>query len=178
MSAGPRSGSAAKTGPRGLDADQFGQESLPITEGIVSFCGKLQAETPLYIGIDPTEGARQHCCYRNVRMHAAVNGGLPLYGWMISEVPGLYRSAEFHCVWMQLYGGLSDFTPRADGESAILFAPDRLEKLIDTFLREAGRLEDMLAPTKEGTVCGNLNRLDESLLRMRELERMELKLRC
>jgi hypothetical protein len=112
--------------PGVLDAGQFPHESLPraITKEIVSFCWGLRAETPLYVGIDPVEGARQDRCHRNVLKHAALNGGSPLFGWMISEAPGLYCKAEFYCVWMQPHGGLSDITPRAN-ESAILFAPDQ-----------------------------------------------------
>lgn len=94
-----------------------------ITSHILALCDDLRTATPRHLDITPAPGARFGWCSANVLHRCRLEGGSPLYGWLVWEAAGLYLNAEFHCVW---HDGqkLLDITPTQEGETRVLFAPD------------------------------------------------------
>jgi hypothetical protein len=95
-----------------------------ITSHILALCDDLGAMEPLHLDVCPAPQARMGWCSTNVLDRCREEGGRPRYGWLVWEAPGLYLNAEFHCVW---HDGrdLRDVTPTQEGETCVLFAPDR-----------------------------------------------------
>lgn len=117
---------AAHAQPSRPHAEQVSvNEIMPpkITGQILSLCGDLGAMQPFYLDVSPTPGARMGWCSANVLERCRMEGGRPLYGWLLWEASGLYLNAEFHCVW-QDGQDLHDITPTQEGETCVLFAPD------------------------------------------------------
>ncbi|WP_156408872.1 hypothetical protein [Rhizobium sp. Root708] len=63
-------------------------------------------------------------CNLTVAAKVQQDGGGPLHGWSIWELPDALWTAEFHVVWKAPDGTLIDVTPKPDGETSILFVPD------------------------------------------------------
>src|SRR5580704_9098514 len=78
---------------------------------------------PVFVPVQDTNGNTVAECFPNVNRKVAKCGGSLCHGWIVWEWPGKLIEAEFHGVWAAPNGTLSDITPKADGESQILFIP-------------------------------------------------------
>lgn len=63
-------------------------------------------------------------CFVTVDRQVASNGGAPVFGWAIWEIPGVLIEAEFHAVWQQPEGTLLDMSARPLRCDSITFVPD------------------------------------------------------
>jgi hypothetical protein len=63
-------------------------------------------------------------CFPNASAKVALDGGSIVYGWAIWEWARVFIEAEHHAVW-EKDGVFTDVTPHANGETTILFLPDR-----------------------------------------------------
>jgi hypothetical protein len=88
-----------------------------------SFAVGLTDETPVRVPVRPVAGAASGWCHRNVAHAVAAQGGRAVFGWTI-WCCSLFATAEFHAVHVTAEGNLVDVTPKTDGETEILFAPD------------------------------------------------------
>jgi hypothetical protein len=104
----------------------LGGESVPpaVTGDILALCDDLGTAAPLYLDVSPSPGAKFGWCAANVLDRCRREGGEPVYGWLVWTAPELYLNAEFHGVW---HDGreMRDITPTQEGETRVLFAPDR-----------------------------------------------------
>ena len=97
-----------------------------ITDEIRQFCHTLvPGAEPVFVEFEPSSFAVQDECYDNVNALVNERGGKMLLGWTIWEWPGILLEGLSHAVWEGENGNLVDPTPKADGESRILFLPDR-----------------------------------------------------
>ena len=95
-----------------------------ITEEVGRFCEEVApGQTPVYVRVRVQAGAEAGQCHINVERHVQAHGGTPLYGWIIWQSAALL-DAEFHCNWSDREGEVWDITPKADGETTILFVPE------------------------------------------------------
>jgi len=100
---------------------------------IIALCEQLVPNgKPLYLNVEPVNGAVENECYKNVESMIKNNGGSIQYGWQIWEtIPNLMAEAEFHAVWIDSNGTLHDVTPKSlPGINRILFLPDPLRKYL------------------------------------------------
>jgi hypothetical protein len=69
-------------------------------------------------------------CLSNCEAEQYFSGVPVIYGWVIWEDEGeKFIEAEFHAV-VKRGGRFIDITPRSDGESRVLFVPDKVRKAI------------------------------------------------
>jgi len=122
---------------------------------------------PSLVHIQTQPGFELGWCFQNVRSHVSKHGGSIVFGWSISEWPGIFIEAEHHAVWEPPIGRpLIDVTPSGlPGISATLFLEDELatydfgneasrrrnrrvalrdDPLITEFIRAAERLDDFM----------------------------------
>ena len=103
-----------------------------ITRSIWDFCDGLSPDSqPIFVSVSPAQGAFQARCYANVNWYVHENGGDFQHGWIIWEEPGIFLSAEHHCVHIQ-NGRYLDITPPLNGERKVLFLPTQLPGVPDT----------------------------------------------
>lgn len=105
-------------------------EKMPvqISEEIERFCEEVApGQKPVYVPVKPEQNSEVSRCHVNVEHHVKALGGTPVYGWIIWQSPALLH-AEFHCTWLSSNGKIFDITPKADGETQILFLPDQIVK--------------------------------------------------
>lgn len=96
-----------------------------ITPAVWKLCAELVPDQqPVYLDVEPAEGAKPNYCFPNVVAQVAAHGGRLQHGWQIWEMPGLIIEAEFHGVWVDLAGVFHDITPKKDREDRILFLAD------------------------------------------------------
>jgi hypothetical protein len=92
---------------------------------IIRFCNELSpGASPEFVGFDGSVAGVQDNCFSNVSRLVEALGGEALLGWTIWEWPGILLEAEFHAVWEDSNGRLIDPTPKADGETRVLFLSD------------------------------------------------------
>lgn len=97
-----------------------------VTNDIQLFSQRLVADSdPLYVDYIYAAGAVTDECFDNVDRLVVNRGGRTLLGWMIWEWENVLLEAIFHAVWEDEDGILHDPTPKTDGESRVLFLPDR-----------------------------------------------------
>jgi hypothetical protein len=77
-----------------------------------------------YLEVHPEPGAAVNGCFSNVRAKCAREGGRMLCGWQLWEWPRVLLEAEFHAVWLSPQGDMVEITPKAHGETTVLFVPD------------------------------------------------------
>lgn len=95
-----------------------------ITDEVRSFCSCIEPEAePAYISVRPILGAPFNDCYPLADGHVARHGGSAVHGWAIWYEAGVFIEAEFHAVWEAPSGERIDLSPKADGETTILFLP-------------------------------------------------------
>lgn len=96
-----------------------------ITDEIDNLCQDLVEDpVPIFLDVNPFNGAQINDCFRNVERFIRRNGGEICYGWQIWEWPDIMIEAEFHSVWISPNGDLRDITPKARGVDQILFLED------------------------------------------------------
>jgi hypothetical protein len=96
-----------------------------VTSDVSAFSAELATgQTPLTVQVQADDDAVVGECFQNVRRRQHSHGGSMQLGWIIWECPKLFLEAEFHAVWADTNGALTDVTPKGDGESEILFLPD------------------------------------------------------
>jgi hypothetical protein len=96
-----------------------------ITQEIRQFCSSIDStQQPVYLAVQPAQGAEYRQCFPNVARKQQQAGGAIQHGWVIWESPGNFLEAEFHAVWVSPDGKRIDVTPQPDKEKTILFLPD------------------------------------------------------
>lgn len=102
------------------------RETTPpaITRAVLDFVGALGAEAPRFVDVVPDRLGTFGSCWRGVDHKVSAVGGTRVCGWTVWEMADTYLTAEFHAVWRDPDGNLSDITPKPDGERRIVFAPD------------------------------------------------------
>jgi hypothetical protein len=81
--------------------------------------------------------AEVDCCHLNVWVKCNLNGGTPLFGWILAQDKSMgFSEAIFHSVWQSNSGDILDVTPRKDKEKRVLFIPDNNRKV--DFTRSQG----------------------------------------
>src|SRR5688572_11887872 len=86
---------------------------------------KIGAESdPVWVPVRPENGALPNECFYNLPDHIKKHSGSTQYGWTIWQCANLFVEGEFHAVWVSPKGEWIDITPKADGETRILFVPD------------------------------------------------------
>lgn len=97
-----------------------------------------RAAKPVYVAVRPVPGAEINECFFNVQRYVTEHGGAVANGWAFWAWPKVYIEAEHHAVWQSPSGELIDITPKADGETRILFLPDQAQ----TYDHESHRRRD------------------------------------
>ena len=95
-----------------------------ISPSVIAFGQTIDPQsTPLYVTVDPADGAKALECHYNVQRHVARYGGTMVSGWHIEEQDNIQLTANFHSVWFS-GTGLTDITPHLPGDRRIIFLPD------------------------------------------------------
>lgn len=105
----------------------FGNQLPPkqIDARVKEFCRQISNSTlPVFVRVEPEARARMLECYQNVATKVVESGGSQVYGWEISEAPGIHLEAQFHSVWRSPSGDLIDVTPEEFRQKRILFLED------------------------------------------------------
>ncbi len=98
----------------------------PITAPhVLEFCnGVVKDSQPIQVRCEQAPDQAFDDCFVTVDRRVASNGGMPVLGWAIWEVPGVLIEAEFHAVWQQPEGTLLDISARRLRFDSITFVPD------------------------------------------------------
>jgi hypothetical protein len=88
------------------------------------FCRGISAAEVCYVSVQPRLGFECGNCFNNVDSVVSESGGSAVYGWHITEWPGVFIEAEQHSVWRQSDGSLLDPSPHSHGFSRAAFLPD------------------------------------------------------
>ena len=97
----------------------------PFSKGVLKLARQIDASRePGYVAVEPGEECQPDRCFENVGALVRRRGGAMLTGWCLRELPTVYVEGVFHAVWRGPDRSLVDVTPRADGQTRILFLPD------------------------------------------------------
>jgi hypothetical protein len=88
------------------------------------FSARLCDSPIYYIPVNPPIGAEENWCERNVLEVVRKFGGEAVYGWHVSEWPGIYISGRHHVVWRSPDGQMIDATPHGMGFHHVAFIDD------------------------------------------------------
>jgi hypothetical protein len=94
-----------------------------ISEPIRTFCAEISASPPVFLRVTADTGANLGSCYEITAQRAEKIGGEVVYGWIISELPGVYLTAEHHAV-VAKDGWFIDRIPQSKDDARTLFLPD------------------------------------------------------
>lgn len=95
-----------------------------ISPKLASLCEQIvPGVTPLYVDVEPLQGAPANECFALVDAYVDRHGGERLLGWSLWEMPGLFVEAEFHAIWRSPNGSLVDIAPKSRPTARILFLP-------------------------------------------------------
>jgi len=95
-----------------------------IDQKVASFCRRLSTQTPLYVNVEPEMWSRQSTCDMNVQKLIEQIGGSQVTGYKIWYLKNKYIEAERHVIHT-LNDVFRDPTFNTDGETTVLFAPDK-----------------------------------------------------
>lgn len=95
-----------------------------IDQKVASFCRHLSTSSPIYVEVKPELWSRQSTCDMNVQKLIEELGGSQVIGYKIWYIKAKYIEAERHVIH-ELDGVLRDPTFNTDGETIILFVPDK-----------------------------------------------------
>lgn len=101
-----------------------------IDENIAVFCTELSDKEPFFIECQPESWSRESMCNVNVAKLVEQHGGEMLCGYRIWYNGRDYAEAERHAIWINGQRR-RDVSFSVDGETTILFVPDRLAKQRD-----------------------------------------------
>lgn len=90
---------------------------------ITAFTCPAGRTIPIRVPVLPRPGAAEGWCFRNVAEIVAAEGGRPVLGWL-TWVSAVAMTAEYHAVWAGPDGRIIDPTPKADGETFVVFGED------------------------------------------------------
>ena len=97
----------------------------PFSKGILKLARQIDAHrAPEFVAVEAGEECQPGRSFDNVAALVRRRGGAMLTGWSLRELPTVYVEGTFHAVWRGPDGSLVDVTPRADGQTRILFVPD------------------------------------------------------
>ena len=106
-----------------------------LTPDVLAFCSRVEPQvTPVYVEVAPVRGAEVNECLPNVCKYIRECGGSQQQGWTIWYEPGEWIEAGYHAVWVSPEGKLIDMTPKADGETRILFLPTKQKHAVGDLL--------------------------------------------
>jgi hypothetical protein len=131
------------------DRGQKTAETTPvsITSTIEELAAELSADPPRFVPVIQDPYGLYGWCSDGVEEKIRRDGGAIRFGWAIWENPRLFLTAEFHAVWMDKSGALFDITPKPQGETRIVFAPDpSYEAAFDFDHRPLNKLKRTYAP--------------------------------
>jgi hypothetical protein len=95
-----------------------------ITKGLLKLARQIEAtSTPVPVAVEPRDDCQPDQCFENVPLIVRRHGGSAQHGWLLREQPTIFVEGRFHAVWRRPDGELIDVTPRADGQTEILFLP-------------------------------------------------------
>jgi hypothetical protein len=105
---------------------EVGRETTPklITQDVINFSGALGGE-PKFVPVVEDAYGLFGWCADGVEEKVRRQGGKTVFGWTIWEWADVLLTAEFHAVWEDENGNLSDITPKPQGENSIVFVADR-----------------------------------------------------
>jgi hypothetical protein len=100
-----------------------------ITADVRRLCRKLgDVDEPVFISVEARTDCGINDCFIDVEKQVEDSGGSIQHGWLVWEIPGIIIEGEFHAVWRKLDGSLLDVTRKQDGETLVLFVPDRVRR--------------------------------------------------
>jgi hypothetical protein len=98
-----------------------------VTTNVLRLCKKIGGvDKSAFINVRPRSDSQPGNCFLDVDLQVLKFGGSAQYGWLIWEFPGILIEGEFHAVWWQPDNSMLDVSIKPDGETQILFAPDRV----------------------------------------------------
>jgi hypothetical protein len=92
-----------------------------ISPSLLAFCREDLGADPAFVPVFEDPDGIHGFCNLTVAAKVQHDGGSPLHGWTVWELPGALWTAEFHVVWKAPDGTLVDVTPKPDSETSILF---------------------------------------------------------
>lgn len=95
-----------------------------IDQRVASFSRRLSSLAPFYVNVEPELWSRQSTCDMNVQKLIEQIGGSQVTGYKIWYLKNKYIEAERHVIHV-LSGVFRDPTFNSDGETIILFVPDK-----------------------------------------------------
>ncbi|HJO67441.1 MAG TPA: hypothetical protein QF469_19150 [Sphingomonas sanguinis] len=95
-----------------------------ITSFIRATAKAIGKHEPVYVDLAKHDGMPPSMCFENVAKLVRTQGGKLITGWLFWEWPGVMIDAEHHAIWERPDGLWEDVTPKADGETRILFVRD------------------------------------------------------
>jgi hypothetical protein len=102
-----------------LDSETTATTPEQITPAILDLCKSLGEGQPAYVDNAPSRRSKLAQCYLNVR-----KAGLEeIHGWSIWELPGIFLTAEHHCIGRKKDGTMIDVSPQLLNEKRTLFLP-------------------------------------------------------
>jgi hypothetical protein len=100
------------------------QATPAITKHILKLARQIDATaSPEYVTVETGADCVPNRSFENVTAMVKKHGGSTQHGWTMREQT-YFAEGEFCAVWRCLDGRLIDVTPRADGQTKILFLPD------------------------------------------------------
>ncbi len=95
-----------------------------ITPFIAKCAKQISNHDPVYLDLVSYPAMVPSMCFENVDRLVKQHGGKAIMGWLFWEWPGVMVDAEHHAVWQKPDETWEDVTPKADGETRILFVRD------------------------------------------------------
>ena len=117
-------------------------------------------QVPKFVANNPKPDALPNECFGNVAAQVEKYGGERILGWTIWEWPNVLIEAEFHAIWKSPEGTLLDITPKADGESEILFVSDL------TAIYDGNYIDNKRLALRDDAVIVDFIRMSEELFRL------------
>jgi hypothetical protein len=142
---------------------------------------------PVYVDVQPLEGAPANECFPLVEEMARRHGGELLVGWSLWEFPTLFVEAEFHGVWRMADGRLMDPAPKQESTQRVLFLHDphrsytgaqvnnerravRSDPLLKAYFRTFDAEFELLNRGERATQHGMVSLLDDEAQEMHDIQ--------
>ncbi|MDP5541291.1 SEC-C metal-binding domain-containing protein [Pseudomonas aeruginosa] len=129
---------------------------VELPKRVMDFCRTISPLPPVVLPVEAEPFALPAECYGNVEEQVRRSGGAIAFGWQIWDWAGVFTEAEFHAVWRSPAGTLHDITPKADGDSEIVFLPDPSRRY------DGRRIDSIRRPASDNRVIGDFIRLCEA----------------
>jgi hypothetical protein len=143
-----------------------------------------------FIQVKPVGNLKSKDCFDAVKQCVSRMGGYLCYGWRIWEWPGVLVEGEFHAVWCDPAGVLSDVSTTPGGEKEILFLPDpdkrfegrpinnvrrplRSDPVIEAFIKACDAEFEILNRGKRPTQSGEIHLEPAEANEMAEIRRIK-----